>query len=136
MFLVSFPYRRERSKLLGEILRPVASVSVRSLRGSWFPAVMYVDSGADLTLVPRDFGLLLGMDLSKHVGTITGVTGNLLRVSLQQTKFKIGGTVAKAKFAVASRNDVPYLLGRQGLFRHFKIIFQEYKALVRFSAPR
>ncbi len=95
---------------------------------------MYVDSGADLTLVPRDFGLLLGMDLSKNVGTIAGVTGNVLRISLQQTKFKIGGTVAKAKLAVASRNDVPYLLGRQGLFRHFKIIFQEYKALVSFKA--
>ncbi len=80
--MVSFPYRRERSKLLGKILRPVASVYVRSLMESWFPALMYVDSGADLTLVPKDFGLLLGMDLSKNVGTIAGVTGNLLRTSL------------------------------------------------------
>ena len=134
--MVSFPYRREWSRLLGEILRPVASIQVKSIAGHWFPALMYVDSGADLTLVPRDFGKLLGMDLRQNLGTVAGVSGSPLRISVQPAEIRIGDSIAKARIAVALRNDVPYLLGREGLFRLFKVIFQEYKALVRFDRPR
>ena len=134
--MVSFPYRRERSALLGEVLRPVASVQVRGRRGPWYPALMYVDSGADLTLVPEDFGRLLGMDLTENSELITGVAGSPVRVSIQQAEVWIGGRIAKAKIAVAMRNDVPYLLGREGLFRLFKIVFEEYKAQVRFDTAR
>jgi len=97
---------------------------------------MYVDSGADLTLVPEDFGRLLGMDLTENLELITGVAGSPVRVSIQQAEVWIGGRIAKAKIAVAMRNDVPYLLGREGLFRLFKIVFEEYKAQVRFDTAR
>jgi hypothetical protein len=96
---------------------------------------MYVDSGADLTLVPGDFGRLLGMDLTENLVLITGVAGSPLGVSVQQAEVAIGGRIAKAKIAVAMRNDVPYLLGREGLFRLFKIVFKEYRAVVRFDRP-
>jgi hypothetical protein len=131
--LVSFSYRREFSHILGEILRPVASVQVRAVQGQWFPALMYIDSGADITLVPSDFGKLLGMDLTKNKASLAGVTGAPLQVSLQSTEVMIGSALEKAKIAVAMRNDVPYLLGREGLFKAFKIIFEEYKGLTSFT---
>ncbi len=131
--MVSFSYRREFSHVLGEILRPVASVEVRAVRGHWFPALMYVDSGADMSLVPSDFGKLLGMDLSKNKASLAGVTGAALRVSLQSAEVKIGNAVEKAKVAVATRNDVPYLLGREGLFKAFKITFEENRRLTTFT---
>ena len=134
--MVSFPYRREWSSLLGEILRPVASVQVRSSSGDWFPALMYVDSGADLTLVPRDYGSLLGMNLTENRGIVAGVAGTSLRISLQSADIRIGNSTARARIAVALRNDVPYLLGREGLFPLFKVVFQEYRQLVRFDRPR
>lgn len=131
--MVSFSYRREFSHVLGEILRPVVSAQVRSVRGHWFPALMYIDSGADITLVPSDFGKLLGMDLTKNSASLAGVTGAPLRVSLQSAEVKIGGALENAKVAVATRNDVPYLLGREGLFKAFKITFEEYKGLTSFT---
>ncbi len=131
--MVSFAYRREFSQVLGEILRPVASVQVRAVRGHWFPALMYIDSGADITLVPSDFGKLLGMDLSKNRASLAGVTGTPLRVSLQSAEVKIGSALENAKIAVATRNDVPYLLGREGLFKAFKITFEEYRSLTSFD---
>jgi hypothetical protein len=130
--LASFSYRREFSPVLGEVLRPVASVELKALRGHWFPASMYIDSGADMTLIPSDFGKLLGMDLSKNRSTLVGVTGSPMKVSLQSTHIKIGASVQDAKVAVALRNDVPYLLGRDGVFKAFRITFEEIKALTTF----
>ncbi len=97
---------------------------------------MYVDSGADLTLIPKDFGRLLGMNLRENLGLVSGISGALLQVSLQTADIRIGGRTARARVAAALRNDVPYLLGREGLFRLFKIVFQEYRSLVRFDHPR
>jgi len=131
--LVSFSYRKEFSSVLGDILRPVANVELKSDRGHWFPASMYVDSGADMTLIPSDFGRLLGMNLSKNRVALAGVTGTPLKVSLQSTDIKIGASIHEAKVAVALRNNVPYLLGRQGVFSAFKITFEEHKALTRFN---
>ncbi len=130
--MASFSYRREFSPVLGEILRPVANVELRAVRGHWFPASMYVDSGADMTLIPSDFGKLLGMDLSKNRSALAGVTGAPMKVSLQSTETRIGASVQQAKVAVALRNDVPYLLGRDGVFKAFKITFEEYKQLTSF----
>ena len=118
---------------MGEVLRPVASVELRSVRGHWFPASMYIDSGADITLVPADFGKLLGMDLRRNRTALAGVTGAGMRVSLQTTEIRVGASVQEAKIAVALRNDVPYLLGRQGIFSAFKITFEEYRNLIRFQ---
>jgi hypothetical protein len=133
--LVSFSYRREFSPVLGEILRPVANVELKAVRGNWFPASMYVDSGADVTLIPSDFGKLLGMDLNKNRTALGGVTGAPLRVSLQSTEIRIGTSSQMGKVAVALRNDVPYLLGRDGVFKAFKITFEEYKERTSFRRP-
>lgn len=117
---------------MGEIVRPVADVELKSARGHWFPASMYIDSGADMTLIPSDFGRLLGMDLTMNRSALAGVTGTPLRVSLQSTQIRIGRSVHNAKVAVALRNNVPYLLGREGVFKAFRITFEEYKNLTSF----
>ncbi len=44
--------------------------------------------------------------------------------------------LARVRITVATRNDVPYLLGREGVFRLFKVAFEEYKGTVRFDRPR
>ena len=93
---------------------------------------MYIDSGADITLIPADFGKLLGMDLGKNRSALAGVTGGQMGVSLQSTKIRIGGRAQEVRVAVALRNNVPYLLGREGIFKAFKITFEEYKKLTTF----
>lgn len=118
---------------MGEILRPVANVQLRAVNGHWFPASMYIDSGADMTLIPADFGKLLGMHLSKNRSTLAGVSGSPLKVSLQSALIRIGASIQRSKVAVALRNNVPYLLGREGVFNAFKITFEEYRQLTTFQ---
>ena len=72
------------------------------------------------------------MDLKQNRSSLAGVTGAPVKVSLQSTEIRIGASINEAKVAVALRNDVPYLLGRDGVFKSFKITFEEDKALTRF----
>ena len=55
---IEFDFRREKSSLFDEILRPVARVTL-SHKNIVIPQVFYVDSGADITLIPRSIGELL-----------------------------------------------------------------------------
>ncbi len=125
--MVEFSYRKEKSGLLGEILRSVAQFEVKSESSEWFPIIMYVDSGADISLVPRNFGALLGLDLNKNMGEIRGIGEAIVPLSLQDVKLRIEKQEVKIKIAVALINEVPYVLGRYDFFKLFKISFQEYE---------
>jgi hypothetical protein len=124
--LVEFAYRKEKSGLLGDILRPVAQLEIKSEKSGWFPIIMYIDSGADISLVPRNFGSLLSLDLTKNLGQIRGIGEAIVPLSLQIVKLRIEKHEIKVKIAVALINEVPYVLGRYDFFKLFKISFQEY----------
>ena len=59
--MITFNYRREKSEITGNILRPVASIEFRSKDDEWIELRPYIDSGADITLIPLTFGRLLGL---------------------------------------------------------------------------
>jgi len=124
--LVEFIYREEESRLLGKVLRPVAEIDIRANGAEWFPTLMYVDSGADISLVPRSFGQLLGLDVSKNLGEVRGIGEAVVPLSLQTVKMKIGPDTVEVKIAVALINEVPYILGRHDFFKFFKVTFEEY----------
>lgn len=124
--MVEFAYRKEKSGLLGDILRPVAQLEIKSKKDDWFPVIMYIDSGADISLVPRNFGSLLGLDPTKNLGQIRGIGDAIVPLSLQDVNFRIEKHEIRVKIAVALINEVPYVLGRYDFFKLFKISFQEY----------
>ena len=111
-------------------MRPVAQLEIKFQKSDWFPVIMYVDSGADISLVPRNFGLLLGIDLTKNLGHIRGIGDAIVPLSLQDVEFKVEEHKIKVKIAVALINEVPYVLGRFDFFKLFKISFQEYESKI------
>ena len=62
---IEFRYREEKSEMIGTILRPVASLEFRSRGCEWIEIRMYIDSGADMTLIPLSFGRSLSLELKK-----------------------------------------------------------------------
>ena len=88
---------------------------------------MYIDSGADISLVPRNFGSLLNLDLTENLGQIRGIGEAIVPLSLQDVKLRIEKHKIRIKIAVALINEVPYVLGRYDFFKLFKISFQEYE---------
>ncbi len=91
---------------------------------------MYIDSGADISLVPRNFGSLLGLDLAENLGQIRGIGEGIVPLSLQDVVFKIDNVELNVRIAIALINEVPYVLGRYDFFRLFDISFREHEGKV------
>jgi hypothetical protein len=133
MASMTFPYREERSKIFGTIYRPVARVKFKS-DGEWIPEWMYVDSGADITLIPRSVGDLLGFEMNKRsIVDITGVGGGTVPVIVKEVTMGLGEEIFDARVAWALIEDVPPLLGRMDVFNKFEVIFKEEEREVVFN---
>lgn len=61
---IDFRYKKEQSTIFGDVFRPRAEVILKS-RDCEIRASMYVDSGADITLIPRILGETLGFELGE-----------------------------------------------------------------------
>src|SRR6185437_12040172 len=73
-----FPYRLEASDISGPIYRPVAKVALHGTNGKSIVQYMYIDSGADHTLIPRAVGLYLGFRSSgQTIFQVQDVNGSL-----------------------------------------------------------
>ena len=57
--MIKFHYREEPSIITGTVLRPVADVILKA-NNITVEAAMYIDSGADITLIPLGLGKALG----------------------------------------------------------------------------
>ncbi|MEK6732613.1 MAG: hypothetical protein AABY55_03215, partial [Candidatus Omnitrophota bacterium] len=57
--MIEFKYRKEASIITGEVLRPVADVILESAKFK-IEAAMYIDSGADITMLSLGLGKALG----------------------------------------------------------------------------
>ena len=133
MASITFPYREEQSKFFGLIYRPVARVKLNSA-GEWIPEWMYVDSGADITLIPRSVGDLLGFEVNKgKIVDITGVGGGTVPVIVKKVMMCVGKEIFDARVAWALIEDVPPLLGRMDVFNKFDVIVREEEKEVVFK---
>ena len=130
--MVRFEFRQEKSKHFGTILRPVATVK---LFGE-FPVkeIFYVDSGADLTIIPRSVGELLELDLKERdIIDLYGVGEGALSVAIKKIEMEIGDTRITARIGWALTERVPLLLGRLDIFDKFQITFDARKRFIEFS---
>ena len=131
---VVFKYQRMKSRILGDIKRPVAKVLLRAENGDYIEFHPYIDSGADMTLLPYSFGLMLGF--SEETGSIKelqGVRGIGLPVVIKEVNMRIGDTEFQCRVAWALINDVPPLLGRLDIFDRFRITFKEVEEEIIFE---
>ncbi len=130
---MQFKYRKEFSKTLGVIYRPVAEVIFingnKEVRD--FP---YVDSGADITLIPRSVGELLGFEVgSEEINEMGGIGGSKVPTILKTLKMRIGEFEFPIKIAWALVEDVPPLLGRVDVFDKFEVRFRQKEKITEFE---
>jgi hypothetical protein len=87
---VEFRYREEELEITGKILRPVAALQFKSRNGEWIEIRMYIDSGADMTLIPLSFGRLLGLELRKEdIKHLRGVGGGEVPVIITKVDIRM-----------------------------------------------
>lgn len=129
---IEFPYLRERSSIFGIVSRPVAKVVLEDQ----FPQWMYVDSGADIGLIPLSVGRLIGLRRAKkdRLERIFGVGQSSVPILVKRTKINIGSVGFRARMAWSQVEDVPILLGRLDVFRRFDVTFKDRAGVTVFSS--
>lgn len=131
--MIRFRYRKERGSL-GKIARPVANVILEN-DGLQVETSMYIDSGADVTMIPLRFGKALGLKQtsSDTIRELRGISGSGIPYILKEIILILNGEKLAARVAWAFVEEVPLLLGRLDIFNQFQIIFDERKGWIDFK---
>ena len=99
-----------------------------------FETIALLDSGADISAIPKDVAELLGLDLSGQKNSAYGIGG---KVEAVDTQMKI--TIEKGHEhytfqipvkVILGEYDFPILLGRAGFFNNFIITFDQVEEKV------
>jgi len=133
--MIEFHYQEEYSDKFGKILRPVALVTL-SANQKALQATMYIDSGADVTMIPLRAGNDLGFKYApEKIFQMSGIAGTLPCV-LQKAEASIGNKKLLVDITWALSDDAPFLLGRKDIFKFFRITFDEAKEKIEFLENR
>ena len=135
--MTTFPYRREPSAGFGTILRPVASVLL-STNTATLEVAMYIDSGADMTVIPFRLGRALGFRQRpvERIVELSGIGGAGVPYAVRTARMRIGKSSFRIRLAWALIEEVPPLLGRVDIFLRFRILFDERRCRVTFTPVR
>lgn len=130
--MIRFRYQPERSPL-GTIYRPVATVILQH-KELLIELPLYIDSGADLSMIPFRFGKALSLEQTPNdrLRKIKGITGPSVPYVVKRLNFIFKGRKIAARVAWSMIEEVPLLLGRMDVFNRFRITFDEKNKTIDF----
>ena len=125
---VEFDFKEEKSRIFGTIFRPVAAITFVNNTKEVLESV-YVDSGADITLISRSVGEALDFKIedTDKITEIKGIGERGVPIIIKKVEMKIGERLLATRIAWALIEDVPLLLGRTDIFNLFDICFKKNK---------
>jgi hypothetical protein len=130
-----FKYTPEPTRT-GIIHRPTARILLQSTKNELYAFRVYIDSGADMSLFTKTDAKLLGLNLYKgEYRPIIGIGKTLIPAYTHKIKMKIEETTLNVHSSFADSDEVPRLLGRTDIFKHFKITFNEQNLETIFETP-
>jgi len=94
---------------------------------------MIIDSGADVTLIPKEIGEDLGFEIEseREIKTIAGI-GGTIPIVYRELELRIGSEKFTAEVGWALEEGVIPILGRKDVFDRFHIEFLQDVEVVRF----
>ena len=129
MQIIKSPFTFIGKTKLGKIYRPYLIVTFYSkLIHKWLPVEMVVDSGADYTLLPIRYALLLGVDINKDClkEKTLGVGGVETVYQCKNLPIKIDHWQKKIPVGFLNSDDIPALLGRLNCLELLKLNFANF----------
>lgn len=89
---------------------------------------MLIDSGATVSAMPKSIASLLGIKLKAGEPIhIFGIGGRSIRAWRHEILVTLGNEVIKLPVAFMNSNNSPRVLGREGIFDQYTVIFEETK---------
>lgn len=116
---------------------PAAEVVVVGKHGSGIRALFHLDSGATTSILPASDGSVLGINIENGIKILArGFSGELVngfkhQISVEFSDFKI-----RIPALFINNENVPRILGREGVFEKFAIFFDEPKHRTGFFDSR
>jgi hypothetical protein len=131
---VEFPFVTQRANVVDYISRAFAEITLVGEVNKiteWF----FIDSGADVSLITRSMGEVLGFKLKEgeEIKQLVGVGIGTIPYVLRKVKMKIGEMEFDARIAWSLVEDAPLVLGRLDVFDKFDILFKEREGKVIFT---
>ena len=132
--MVVFKYREEKGRKGTVIYRPVADIELKGKNSEWIACHPYIDSGADVTLIPLSLGRLLSLDIEKDkIEELYGLGKQGVPVIFKNIKMRISEYIFTTEIAWALTEEVVPLLGRVGIFDKFHINFKQNQRIIEFN---
>lgn len=132
--MIIFKYRKEIGIIDEVVYRPVVDVEFKSRDNEWIELHPYLDSGADISLIPLSFGKLLGLEINKEeIKELGGIGSDTIPVVIKIIPVRIRGFEFDLKVAWCLKEEVPALLGRSGIFEQFHINFKQDEKIIEFT---
>lgn len=123
-----------RYKELRGLRVPIVTLAIR-YGDRWHPVEAYVDSGATYSVFTVQVADRLGLAYRSGRRTYVQVgDGSFIPVYLHDLEIQVGKHRLTAPLGFSDRLGVRFnLLGRVGIFNHFKVCFDEESFVVTFS---
>ena len=132
--MITFKYKKEKVGVLGETtLRPVARIYLSTDKKSWYRFEPYIDSGADITLLSKSTGDLIGLKLEKEKPFNLGGISDGIPIVYKKIWMRLGKKEFEVKVAWAQVHGIPPLLGRTTVFENFNITFKQKQGIIEFQ---
>jgi predicted aspartyl protease len=105
--------------------------------GTYFDMDMLVDSGADITFIPKEIGEKIGLTRSRHETTFTAYgVGSKLAYLVREMPIIIDGIEINIRLLWGQDEGVSdILLGRLDIFDHFDVLFSQKNRQIKFIPP-
>jgi hypothetical protein len=114
-------------------LFPAAKLLIEGRASRGLRAVLHIDSGATMSVLPASDASQLGIRLStgKKI-LVKGVSGEFLTGYRHTVRVHVGNETLNIPVVFVEHPYVPAILGREGVFTSFAIVFDEAKRRVAF----
>jgi hypothetical protein len=122
-----YRFARKSSKKFGEVYEPTIPVEIIGPNKT-VEALMVVDSGADISLLPHWVAEIVGLHLnSENRRDIHGIGDESIPYILDTVRMRIADSEITPRIAWALGEEVPFVLGRLDVFKEFSIEFREFE---------
>ncbi|MBI2996640.1 MAG: retroviral-like aspartic protease family protein [Candidatus Melainabacteria bacterium] len=126
--ITRFPFTYITKGYLGLIWRPYALCEFKVLNeDTWIPIEMVIDTGADYTLLPKNYSSLLGINVNKDCfrEASLGIGGSKTVYLHKGLLIKLGNWKRKVPVGFLDQENIPPLLGRLNFFELLNITFSK-----------
>jgi len=132
---MAISYKYKSIKRADGVERKLPPVNVIGKGPSWIETMALINSGADVSVIPKDFAELLGLDLggkreiSNGLGGEVSVVNSFMKINIKNPHEDYTFTIPVQ--VIMEETKVPVILGRDGFFDKFVIEFDHYAKRIK-----